>query len=248
MKDGSEKIKVFIVDDDVSLVDMLSIVLTDAGMEVAVAYDSKTGLSNFETIDPDLILLDYMLPGMTGINVLKKIRQISNVPIVMLTAISDSEVVVEALEAGANNYLTKPINSAELIARIHSVINSVSDNQASSGENIKSDTIDDLAKFKVADVVVAPMQRVAYKNDRKIPLTNLEFNFLMLLIKNSERYFSREELLEKVWHQPANSDPRLISVLVGRVREKIEDDAKHPRIVETVRGVGYALGVEVEKA
>ncbi|MDR3152555.1 MAG: response regulator transcription factor [Bifidobacteriaceae bacterium] len=244
-KEDEKKVKIFIIDDDVSLADMLTLVLQGANMEVVVAYDAKTALSNYESVDPDLILLDYMLPGMMGIGVLKKIRQTSTVPVIILTAISDTDIVVESLESGANGYLTKPINSAELIARIHSTLNTVHAAKANVG-NARAYTTDEPMKFKIGDLTVSPMQRSVTKGDKKVHLTNLEFQFLLILIENPDRYFSREELLEKIWNQRGDSDPRIISVLVGRLRDKIEDNPKHPRIVETVRGIGYALGVEVE--
>ncbi|MDR2748644.1 MAG: response regulator transcription factor [Bifidobacteriaceae bacterium] len=242
---ANKKTKVFIVDDDASLVEMLSLVLKDAGMEVVVAYDAKTALSNYETLDPDLILLDYMLPGLMGIGVLKKIRQTSSVPIIMLTAISDTDVIVESLESGANGYLTKPINSAELIARIRSVLNTVAGAKIAAEEEREQQYVD-YTKIKLKNILISPMHRTVYRDDKKLHLTNLEFQFLIALVENPDRFFSREELLEKIWGQKNDADQKIISVLVGRLREKIEKDPKHPRIIETVRGVGYALGVEVE--
>jgi len=217
---------VMVVDDDQDLAEMLSIVLTGAGMEVDLVNRGDLVMDLFNTNPPDLVLLDVMLPGIDGIEVCKIIREKSMVPIVMLTAKGDTQDVVLGLEAGADDYMVKPFKPQELVARINTRLR----------RNTKVGTL------TIADLVIDQMEHKVLKNNKEIALTRLEFDLLAALAKEPGRVFTREVLLSEVWgYQPA-ADTRLVNVHVQRLRSKIESDPDNPEYVLTVRGVGYKAG------
>ena len=215
-----------VVDDDQDLAEMLSIVLTSAGMEVDLVNRGDQVMDLFNTNPPDLVLLDVMLPGVDGIEVCKLIREKSMVPIVMLTAKDDTHDVVLGLEAGADDYIVKPFKQQELVARINTRLRRVT----------KIGTLD------IGDLVIDQMEHKVLKSGREIPLTRLEFDLLATLAKEPGRVFTREALLSEVWGYQHAADTRLVNVHVQRLRSKIESDADKPEYVLTVRGVGYKAG------
>ncbi len=217
---------VMVVDDDQDLAEMLSIVLTSAGMEVDLVNRGDQVMDLFNTNPPDLVLLDVMLPGVDGIEVCKLIREKSMVPIVMLTAKDDTHDVVLGLEAGADDYIFKPFKQQELVARINTRLRRVT----------KVGTLD------IGDLVIDQMEHKVLKSGREIPLTRLEFDLLATLAKEPGRVFTREALLSEVWGYQHAADTRLVNVHVQRLRSKIESDADKPEYVLTVRGVGYKAG------
>jgi len=217
---------VMVVDDDQDLAEMLSIVLTSAGMEVDLVNRGDQVMDLFNTNPPDLVLLDVMLPGVDGIEVCKLIREKSMVPIVMLTAKDDTHDVVLGLEAGADDYMVKPFKQQELVARIKTRLRRVT----------KVGTLD------IGDLVIDQMEHKVLKSGREIPLTRLEFDLLATLAKEPGRVFTREALLSEVWGYQHAADTRLVNVHVQRLRSKIESDADKPEYVLTVRGVGYKAG------
>jgi two-component system response regulator MtrA len=217
---------VMVVDDDQDLAEMLSIVLTGAGMEVDLVNRGDLVMDLFNTNPPDLVLLDVMLPGIDGIEVCKIIREKSMVPIVMLTAKSDERDVVLGLEAGADDYMIKPFKPQELVARINTRLR----------RNTKAGTL------TIADLVIDQMEHKVLKNNKEIALTRLEFDLLAALAKEPGRVFTREILLSEVWGYQHAADTRLVNVHVQRLRSKIESDADNPEYVLTVRGVGYKAG------
>lgn len=220
--------RVLVVDDDQAIAEMVSIVLRGKGFDVATAADGPTALEELPRLDPDLVVLDLMLPGMDGIEVCRRIRQGSGVPIIMLTARSDTADVVDGLEAGADDYLTKPFEPEELVARIRARV------RRSEGAAVERLTIGDLQ----IDVNGHEVRR----GDRVISLTPLEFDLLTELARKPWQVFSREVLLRDVWGYRHAADTRLVNVHVQRLRSKIEPDPEHPTIVVTVRGVGYRAG------
>jgi len=217
---------VMVVDDDQDLAEMLSIVLTSAGMEVDLVNRGDQVMDLFNANPPDLVLLDVMLPGVDGIEVCKLIREKSMVPIVMLTAKDDTHDVVLGLEAGADDYMVKPFKQQELVARIKTRLRRVT----------KVGTLD------IGDLVIDQMEHKVLKSGREIPLTRLEFDLLATLAKEPGRVFTREALLSEVWGYQHAADTRLVNVHVQRLRSKIESDADKPEYVLTVRGVGYKAG------
>ena len=219
---------VMVVDDDQDLAEMLSIVLTGAGMEVDLVNRGDQVMDLFNSHTPDLVLLDVMLPGIDGIEVCKIIRESSMVPIVMLTAKGDTQDVVLGLEAGADDYMVKPFKPQELVARINTRLR-------------RSTKAGPLAIF---DLIIDQMEHKVLKNGKEIALTRLEFDLLATLAKEPGRVFTREALLSEVWGYQHAADTRLVNVHVQRLRSKIESDADNPEYVLTVRGVGYKAGAE----
>ena len=217
---------VMVVDDDQDLAEMLSIVLNGAGMEVDLVGRGDEVMELFTANPPDLVLLDVMLPGIDGIEVCKLIREKSMVPIVMLTAKSDTQDVVLGLEAGADDYMVKPFKHQELVARI----------------NTRLRRTTKVGTLKIGDILIDQMEHTIARAGKQIPLTRLEFDLLVALAKEPGRVFTREALLSEVWGYQHAADTRLVNVHVQRLRSKIEADAENPELVLTVRGVGYKAG------
>ena len=221
--------RILVVDDDPALSEMIEIVLGDEGYETEVCSDGAEALALFRRTAPDLVLLDLMLPGVDGIEVCRRIRAESGVPIVMLTAKSETGDIVAGLEVGADDYVPKPFKPAELVARVKARLRSRP--EPAPPENI---TVDDIA------IDVAGHQ--VTRDGRSIALTPLEFDILVALAAKPWQVFTRDMLLDKVWGYRNPADTRLVNVHIQRLRSKIEADPDSPRIVLTVRGVGYKAG------
>ena len=220
--------KVLVVDDDTALAEMIGIVLRTEGFEPFFCADGSAAVEAFHTAKPDLVLLDLMLPGMDGIEVCARIREESGVPIIMLTAKSDTTDVVKGLESGADDYIVKPFNPKELVARIRTRLRPAS--SAATGNLAVGDVTLDVAGHEVR------------RGSELINLTPLEFELLLALALKPQQVFTREMLLEQVWGYHYKADTRLVNVHVQRLRAKVELDPDNPRIVMTVRGVGYRAG------
>ena len=220
--------KVLVVDDDTALAEMIGIVLRSEGFEPSFCADGGEAVEAFRTTRPELVLLDLMLPGMDGIEVCSRIREESGVPIIMLTAKGDTTDVVRGLESGADDYIVKPFNPKELVARIRTRLRPA---QASETETLT-----------VGDVTLDVAGHEVRRGDELINLTPLEFELLLALALKPAQVFTREMLLEQVWGYHYKADTRLVNVHVQRLRAKVELDPDNPRIVMTVRGVGYRAG------
>lgn len=220
--------RILVIEDDQSIAEIVGILLRGEGFEVSYCADGIQAMSAFNTVLPDLVLLDLMLPGQDGVDVCRAIRQISGVPIVMLTARSDSQDVVTGLESGADDYIVKPIKNEELIARIRARLRS-----------IETPIINEIL---VGDLVIDIAGHSVKRGESVILLTVLEFKLLLTLAQRPWQVFSRESLLERVWEYQHSADTRLVNVHVQRLRAKIEIDPEHPQVVVTVRGVGYKAG------
>ncbi len=216
------------VDDDAALSEMLGIVLRGEGFDPAFCADGAEALEAFRSSKPDLVLLDLMLPGKDGIEVARQIRLESGVPIVMLTAKSDTVDIVLGLESGADDYVVKPFKPKELIARVRARLRR-SDEPAPELLEIGPVTI---------DVAGHSVRRAG----EPVSLTPLEFDLLVALARKPWQVFTREVLLEQVWGYRHAADTRLVNVHVQRLRSKVEKDPEHPEVVVTVRGVGYKAG------
>jgi two-component system response regulator MtrA len=221
-----------VVDDDQDLAEMLSIVLTGAGIDVDLVSRGDEVMEVFKSNPPDLVLLDVMLPGLDGIEVCRLIREVSMVPIVMLSAKGDTQDVVKGLEAGADDYMVKPFrHPSELIARIRT--------------RLRRTNADISGLLMIGDLTIDVQAHQVIRGGKQIALTRLEFDLLVALAKEPGRVFTRDALLSEVWGYRHSTDTRLVNVHVQRLRSKIEHDAEHPEIVVTVRGVGYKAGVMV---
>ena len=220
--------KILVVDDDPAINEMLTIVLEAEGFRTASVQDGAEAVDTFPSFDPDLILLDLMLPGVNGIDICREIRRTSPVPIVMLTAKTDTVDVVLGLESGADDYITKPFKPKELVARIRARLRRT-DDQASD-------------VLHVGDLTIDVPQHIVSRGSEEISLTPLEFDLLLEMARKPNQVHTREELLETVWGYRNASDTRLVNVHVQRLRSKIERDPENPEIILTVRGLGYKIG------
>jgi two-component system, OmpR family, response regulator MtrA len=221
--------KVLVVDDDAALAEMLSLVLRNEGFEAIWCGHGDKALGAFRDSRPDLVLLDVMLPGLNGVDVCREVRAESMVPIIMLTARSDTIDVVAGLEAGADDYVAKPFKAKELVARIRTRLRRTPE------EN-------DLETLRIGDLTISVDGHSVKRNGVPIQLTPLEFDLLLALARRPWQVFSREVLLEEVWGYRHAADTRLVNVHVQRLRSKIERDPERPEIVVTVRGIGYKAG------
>ncbi|KRO92162.1 MAG: XRE family transcriptional regulator [Actinobacteria bacterium BACL4 MAG-120507-bin0] len=220
--------KILVVEDEASFSDALSYVLTKEGYEVVVADTGDGAIAIFDKGGADLVLLDLMLPGLSGTEVCRQLRARSNVPIIMLTA-KDTEVdKVVGLELGADDYVTKPYSKAELIARIKAVLRRQSD---------LSESIDPVL---VAGPVRIDVERHQVNvNNESISLPLKEFELLEFLVRNSGRVLTRAQLIDRVWGSDYFGDTKTLDVHVKRLRAKIETDPANPVFIQTIRGLGY---------
>ena len=222
------KSRVLVVDDDPALAEMLTIVLRGEGFDTAVVGDGTRALPAVRELRPDVVLLDLMLPGMNGIDVCRAIRTESGVPIVMLTAKTDTVDIVLGLESGADDYVVKPFKPKELIARIRA--------------RVRRTETEPAEQLAIGDVSIDVPAHQVVRGGEQIALTPLEFDLLVALARKPRQVFTREVLLEQVWGYRHAADTRLVNVHVQRLRSKVERDPEHPEVVLTVRGVGYKAG------
>jgi two-component system response regulator MtrA len=221
--------RILVVDDDAALAEMVGIVLEAEGFTPVFCADGAQALAIFTEESPHLVLLDLMLPGVDGIEVCGQIRETSGTPIIMLTAKGDATDVVAGLEAGADDYMVKPFNPQELIARIKTRLRSSSSSASSK-------------TLRIGDLHIDVDGHEVTRGSERISLTPLEFDLLVALASKPQQVFTREMLLEQVWGYQYKADTRLVNVHVQRLRSKVEFDADNPTIVTTVRGIGYRAG------
>ena len=226
-----ESKKILIIEDEKAISDIIKFNLAKEGFEADAAYDGQDGLEKALAGNPDLILLDVMLPLMDGFEVCKRVRESSMVPILMLTAKEEEVDKVLGLELGADDYITKPFGMRELIARIRANIRRT-DAQSSGGENGEN-------LEKIGNLTVDMNRYEVRKEGKTLDLTLREFELLKYLAEREDRVFSREQLLEEVWGYEYYGDIRTVDVTVRRLREKLEDDSSEPKYIMTKRGVGY---------
>lgn len=223
--------KVLIIEDEKSISDIIKYNLVKEGFSVETAYDGRDGLEKALTINPDLILLDVMLPELDGFQVCKKVRETCTVPILMLTAKEEEVDKVLGLELGADDYITKPFGMRELIARIKANIRRT---------DIVASLQDEPANVQAFGNLSIDLNRYEVrKNGKPLELTLREFELLKYLAERESRVFSREQLLEEVWGYEYYGDIRTVDVTVRRLREKLEDDSSDPKYIMTKRGIGY---------
>ena len=223
--------RILIIEDEVSISEIVKFNLVKEGYEVETAYDGEEGLRKALGDDFDLILLDIMLPHVDGFQVCRKVRETSNVPIIMVTAKEEEVDKVLGLELGADDYMTKPFGMRELITRVKANIRrtqflSDSGDGGSKVSNYGNITID-MTKYEIR------------KNDKPLELTLREFELLKYLAEQENQVFSREQLLEEVWGYEYYGDIRTVDVTIRRLREKVEDDPSEPKYIRTKRGIGY---------
>lgn len=238
--------KILIIDDEKTIVEILTFNLQKEGYEIIDAFDGEMGYQKAMSDNPDLILLDVMLPKMDGLTVCKKIRETSNVPIIMLTAKEDVVDKIIGLEIGADDYITKPYSTRELIARIKANLRKI-DAIKSSSES-KGSGNQNAATYYNFGIITIDFEKYEVKIDgNTVELTLREFELLKFLMLNRGQIFSREQLLEKVWGYDYYGDVRTVDVTIRRIREKIEKDSSSPEIIITKRSLGYAFNSDLKQ-
>lgn len=222
-----EDYKILIIEDEKQMAMFIEMELTHEGYKIDVVYDGKEGLEKVEINQYDLILLDVMLPGLNGIEVCKKIRQFSNVPIIMLTAKSEIPDKVLGLDVGANDYLTKPFAIEELLARI----------RVHTREKLLKNRLDEI---KVKDIVMNNKTHQVWRSGKEIELTKKEYDLLEMLLINKNVVLTREQLIEGIWGYDYEGDTNVVDVFIRYLRSKI-DDGFEDKLITTIRGVGYVI-------
>ncbi len=227
--------KILLIDDEESIINLVTAYLRPEGYQVYTAMDGPAGLRAARSYKPDLIVLDVMLPGMDGIELLTQLRRESEVYVIMLTAKSEETDKIVGLSVGADDYLTKPFSPRELVARIKAALRrygrrgEAPDSQVLTFKHLRLD----------ADA------RQVWKDDRPVELTAIEFDLLLALAEHRGRVLSREQLLERVWGHDFYGEERVVDVHLGHIRKKIETDPARPDLIVTVRGVGYRFEDEL---
>ena len=221
-------VRILTVEDDERIRTAVSLALQEEGWEVEETSNGEDALAAFSRQPSDVVLIDIMLPGIDGFEVCRKIRRLGDVPIVMVTARSDSHDVVAGLEAGADDYLKKPFDPKELSARVRALLR-------------RSKSIGTPSNFSFDKLEIIADEGLVRISGKEVHLTRTEFKLLIELASNSGKVLSREDLLERVWGYDYFGDSRLVDVHVRRLRTKVEIDPANPRYVVTVRGMGYKL-------
>ena len=222
--------RILTVEDDERIRTAVKLALEEEGWDVAEAATGEQALEQFNRSPAAVVLIDIMLPGIDGFEVCRSIRRVSDVPIIMVTARADTHDVVAGLEAGADDYLTKPFAPKELSARIRAML-----------RRSRATEPGGLPKVAVGELLISPEEGVVTRAGEQLHLTKTEFKLLVELASQPGKVFSRETLLERVWGYDYFGDGRLVDVHVRRLRTKVERDAANPRYVVTARGLGYKL-------
>lgn len=218
--------KVLVIDDDRNITSFLRRALSYAGYDVVIASDGPSGLMRALDVSPDLVILDIMMPGVDGLEVCRRLRAGSEVPILMLTARDEVADRVVGLDSGADDYLVKPFAFEELTARIRALL--------------RRREPEPPVVLRYADLTLDPTTREVHRGDRPIDLTVREFELLQLFMRHPRQVLTRETLLERVWGFDAEAETHVLEVYIGYLRQKLEADGE-PRLIQTVRGVGYVL-------
>ena len=227
------KPKILIIDDEIHIVELIRVNLETSGYEVDIAYDGLDGYLKIKENAPQLVLLDWMLPNISGIDMLKKIRNdksLSDIPVIMLTAKNMESDKIEGLELGADDYITKPFSIKELLARVSSVLRRY---------NINKENVENV--LTVGSLNVNLLKHEVFKGNEKIDLTLKEFELLKLLLESKGKVLSRNYLLDKIWGYDYYGETRTVDVHIRYLRKKIEGDNSSEKYIQTIRGVGYKI-------
>jgi DNA-binding response OmpR family regulator len=223
--------KILVIDDEYAILDLIEMILKKEQFQVAAASDGRSGLALFDSFNPDLVILDLMLPDTNGHELCKEITKRRKTPIIMLTAKNDIVDKVLGLELGADDYITKPFDNRELIARIKAVL-----------RRLEKDNGDNRRIVQHLDLIVDTENRNVLINGSHVELTLKEYELLEVFVNNPRKVFSREELLLKAWGYDFAGDTRAVDICITRLRKKIEADSSDPKHIITVYGFGYRFG------
>ena len=224
--------KILLVDDEVNLIDPVAYNLKQKGFDTVTAYDGKSALEAFRKEQPDLVLLDWTLPDLQGVEILKQIREEQDfTPVVMLTGRTAKEDIVEGLTAGADDYVTKPFTWEELLARINSVLRRAQQVSQTPGK-----------RLRFGDIILDTASHRVWLGDKELSLSPREYALLEIFMNNPRRVYSRDDLIERVWGLDYDGDTKTVDVHICWIRQKIEEDPARPKLLQTVRGFGYRLG------
>ena len=221
--------KVLLIDDDADLLHLAGLLFKKAGAHIFTARDGLEGISKLFTCNPNLIILDVMMPGTNGFEVCQRIRQVSNAPIIMLTALNHEQEMLRGLESGADDFLTKPFNADVLMARAKTVLRR-SANGGAQNSNFQ---------FNNGHLSIDIERRHVLVDERRVKLTPIEFRLLVYLARNAGKVLTFNHILSNVWGDEYRGSVDYVHVYVSHLRNKIEENTKHPRYVLTVHGVGY---------
>ena len=222
-----------VVEDDPDTQQMLTMILRSEGYDVLTAGSGALGLELLRKMGPDLVLLDWMLPGMDGLEVCRRAREFSNVPIIMLTAKTGTDEKVSGLDTGADDFLPKPFEPEELLARIRAQLRRAT----MAGDGLQRDK-----PIQVGDLRLEPASHEVWLHGKQVALTRLEFNLLYTMAQRAGKVLTREDILRLVWGENEAIDLRGIDAHIRRLRAKVEDDPDEPKRIQTVHGIGYKMG------
>ena len=227
--------RMLVADDEASIRRILETRLKMVGYEVITAADGEEALEAFQKHNPDLIILDVMMPKMDGYGVTREVRRNSDVPIIILTALGDVSERITGLELGADDYVVKPFSPKELEARVRAVLRRTNEKEIAGMGKVTKNVI------TIGNIKIDTSRRQVYCKNEKVRLTGMEFSLLELLVNNSGQPFSRNEILQHVWSYPADHriDTRVVDVHISRLRSKLENDPANPELILTARGIGY---------
>lgn len=232
---GSVPKKILIVDDEMKIVEVVKSYLENSGYSVYEAYNGKEALDKFEKVNPNLVILDLMLPDMTGEEICKALRKKSRVPIIMLTAKVEEEDVLKGLNIGADDYVTKPFSPRQLAARVDAVLRRASDSLV---------PLSSLISFNNDELVIDTLKYEVKRYGKRINLTPNEYKLLLTMVKYPDKTFTREELISVALGEDFNGYDRTIDTHIKNIRQKIESDPKNPKYILTIHGIGYRFGGE----
>ncbi len=225
--------KILVCDDDHEIVDAIEIYLIQEGFEVVKAYDGMEAIEKLKTEDIQLLIIDVMMPRLDGIHAIMKIRESSSIPIIILSAKTEDPDKILGLNVGADDYLPKPFNPLELVARVKSQLR-----RYTKLGNIPQESTE---IYQVGGLVIHDDTKEVYVDDELVKLTPIEYNILLLLVKNQGRVFSIDQIYEKIWNEQAIGADNTVAVHIRHIREKIEINPKEPRYLKVVWGVGYKV-------
>lgn len=233
--------KILIIDDDPDLLQLASVIFKGAGAQVITAHDGLDGISKFFTHRPDLVILDAMMPGSNGFDVCERIRQVSDEPLIMLTALNQEQDMLKGLAAGADDFLTKPFNPRILLARAKTVLRRSGHSNGQPGNGASDQSHGDSASFRYHDgyLSIDIERHEVLIHGKRIKLTPLEFRLLVFLARNGGKLLSFEKILSNVWGNGYQGSIEHVHVYISHLRKKVEPDPRDPCYILTIHGIGY---------